>query len=166
VAVLLALGLLLATLYGVGTVANLAGPSPLPHSSIVPAILRDAAGWPDLGATLAQRPGPLFALDYSIAAQLQYYAHRPATTAWGQYRIWGLPDLTDVTVVALDYLPAEWVTQRLVGAFDTVTEPERLTFTERGAAKVVYLWRAEGMRWNQPTFLRRFDFLTLVEAAP
>jgi 4-amino-4-deoxy-L-arabinose transferase-like glycosyltransferase len=163
---LLALGLLGAALFGVGTVANLVGPSPLPHSSIVPAILRDAAGWSDLGAALAERPGPFFALDYSIAAQLRYYAGRPATTAWGQYRIWGLPDLERATIVALDYLPADWVTRRLSRAYDDVTGPERLAFTERGATKVVYLWRAEGLRWDQSTFLQRFDFLTLVEEAP
>jgi 4-amino-4-deoxy-L-arabinose transferase-like glycosyltransferase len=165
-AILLTLGVLGVALYGVGTVVNLAGPSPLPHSSIVPAILRDAAGWRRLGPLLAETPGPFFALDYSVAAQIRYYARRPATTAWGQYRIWGFPDLEDVTVVALDYLPAPWVTRRLQEAFTVVEGPQRLTLMERGATKVVHIWRAEGLQWGTETFLRHFDFLALVEAAP
>ncbi len=150
-------------LFGVGTVVNLGGPSPLPHSSIVPAIRRDAAGWPALGALLERESAPIFALDYSIAAQIRYYARRPAFTAWGQYRMWGIPPLQDATVVALDYLDPELVTQRLQDAFQRVEGPDRLTFTESGATKVVHVWQARGLRWDQQTFLRRFDFLTMLE---
>jgi 4-amino-4-deoxy-L-arabinose transferase-like glycosyltransferase len=163
---LAALGLLGSAIYGVGTVVDLAAPSALPGSSIVPAILRDAAGWPTLGAALAEGSEPIFALDYSLAAQIRYYAGRPAATAWGQYRIWGIPDMEDTTIVALDYLPAEWVSGRLAEAFESVAEPERLSFTERGATKVVTIWHAKGLRWDQERFLRRFDFLTMLKEAP
>lgn len=148
--------------FGVGTVAGLGGPTPLPRSSIVPAIRRDAAGWPALAARLKGSDEPIFALDYSIAAQIAFYAERPAYTAWGQYRIWGIPSLEDTTVVALDYLDPEFVTGRLREAFEHVEGPEHLTFNERGATKVVYVWHAEGLRWEQETFLRRFDFLTML----
>jgi 4-amino-4-deoxy-L-arabinose transferase-like glycosyltransferase len=150
-------------LFGVGTVVSLGGPSPLPGSSIVPAIRRDAAGWPALGAILERESAPIFALDYSIAAQIRYYTGQPAFTAWGQYRLWGIPPLQDATVVALDYLDPELVTQRLQEAFQHVEGPDRLTFTESGATKVVYIWQARDLRWDQQTFLRRFDFLTMLE---
>ncbi len=162
----LALGLLFSAVYGVGTVSGLVGASSLPQSNVVPAILRDAAGWPDLSGALSARRGPFFALDYSIAAQIRYYAGRPATTAWGQYRIWGIPDLEDTTIVALDYLPLDWLTERLEYTFDVVVGPDQLVFTERGVTKVVNVWRAEGLRETQAVFLQRFDFLTLVEEAP
>jgi 4-amino-4-deoxy-L-arabinose transferase-like glycosyltransferase len=152
-------------LFGVGSVVNLAGPSRLPQSSIVPAIRRDAAGWPALGAILGRESDPIFALDYSIAAQIRYYSGRPAFTAWGQYRLWGIPPLEDVTVVALDYLHPDFVTQHLREAFRQVEGPERLTFTEPGVTKVVYIWRARGLRWDQRAFLERFDFLTMFEEA-
>jgi len=150
-------------LFGGGTVVNLAGPSPLPHSSIVAGIRRDAAGFPELGALLEQEPDPIFALDYSIAAQIRYYAERPAFTAWGQYRLWGIPTLQDATVVALDYLDPDFVTRRLEEAFQHVDGPQQFTFAEPGATKVVYLWRARGLTWDQETFLRHFDFLTMLE---
>lgn len=163
---LLALGLLSSALYGVGTVSGLVGVSPLPQSSIVPSIVQDAAGWPDLSAPLSARPGPFFALDYSIASQIRYYAGRPATTAWPQYRIWGIPDLERTTVVALNYLPPDWLTERLESAFEVVVGPDQLVFKGRGVTKVLHVWRAEGLRETQAVFLQRFDFLTLVEEAP
>lgn len=150
------------TLFGVGTVANLSRPSALPHSSAVAAIRRDALGWPALGAVLKREPGPIFSLDYSVAAQIRYYTDRPAFTAWGQYRLWGIPPLEDATIVALDYLDAGFVTQRLQEAYRHVEGPERLTFAEAEAPKVVYLWRARGLAWDQQVFLQRFDFLTML----
>jgi 4-amino-4-deoxy-L-arabinose transferase-like glycosyltransferase len=160
---LLVMGLIGSTIYGVGTVMDLSAPSILPSSSIVPAILRDAAGWPAIGAALGETAEPVFALDYSIAAQIRYYTNRPATTAWGQYRLWGIPDLEDATIVALDYLPSDWVTDRLAGAYGRVAGPEHLTISERGATKTINVWRAEGLRWDQQRFLHRFDFLTMLE---
>lgn len=155
--------LLIAALFGVGTVANLAGPSPLPKSSIVPAIRRDAAGWPALAETLETGSTPVFAIDYSIAAQIRYYARRPAFSAWGQYRIWGIPPFRDVTVVALDYLNPQSVTLPLQEAFRHVEGPDRLTFSEAGATKVVYIWQARDLQWDQRRLVQRLDFLTMLE---
>jgi 4-amino-4-deoxy-L-arabinose transferase-like glycosyltransferase len=157
--------LVAAAIFGIGTVVGLGGPSPLPQSSIVPAIRRDAAGWPALGEALKGGDEPIFALDYSIAGQIAFYAERPAYTAWGQYRIWGIPSLEDTTVVALDYLDPELVTGCLREAFQQVDEPEHFVFNERGATKVAYIWRAYGLRLEQETFLRRFDFLTMLGEA-
>lgn len=155
--------LLGSAVFGVGTVVNLWGPSPLPQSSIVPAIRRDAAGWRVLGEILEGSEQPILALDYSIAGQIHFYADRPAYAAWGQYRIWGIPPLQDATVVALDYVDPAVVTQRLQTAYRHLEGPERFAFTEWDATKVVYVWRARGLRWDQKVLLRRLDFLTLIE---
>lgn len=152
-------------IYGVGTVVDLFHPSPWPSSSVVPAIRKDAAGWRELGPTLADVTAPIFALDYSVAAQIRYYAGRPATTAWGQYRIWGIPELEDAVIVSQEYLPPDLVSSRLDGAFEEVEGPEILRITERGATKELRIWQARGLRWDQEIFLQRFDFLTLLEAA-
>ncbi|MEE8390846.1 MAG: glycosyltransferase family 39 protein [Anaerolineae bacterium] len=163
-AALLAAGVLATAVYGVGTVASLSGPSPWPHSSIVPAILRDGAGWRDLGPDLAAHPAPVFALDYSLAAQIRYYTGQPAYTSWGQYRIWGVPYFHDATIVSLDYLPEELVSARLRDAFQHVEGPQRLWYAERGVVKEVRVWQVEGLQLDQGTFLQTFDFLTLLEA--
>jgi hypothetical protein len=149
--------------YGVGTLFALQGVLALPQSSVVPDLLRDAACWPELGAALREVNGPIFALDYSIAAQIWFYADRPAYTAWGQYLVWGLPPLTDVTVVGLDYVPDSLVSERLRDDFDRVDGPEPLSCTAMGVTRDLSVWRAEGRRGDQAAFLRRFDFLTLLE---
>ena len=162
----LTLALSATAVYGLGTVASLSGPSPLPASSAVGDIRRDATGWRELGQALSARRGPFYALDYSIASQIWFYAGQPAYTAWGQYRIWGIPDVPSWTVVGLDYLPPEWVTERLSQAFGDVVGPDKLEYEDRGANKVAYVWRCEGLVLDQAAFLRQFDFLVLLEAAP
>jgi 4-amino-4-deoxy-L-arabinose transferase-like glycosyltransferase len=154
-----------AAVHGLGSVVNLRGPSPLPESSIVSAIRRDAAGWRELGPRLAASPYPTFALDYSIASQAWYYGGRPAYTSWGQYRIWGIPALRDLTVVSLDYLPADLVTDRLRSAFREVEGPQEEQFEEWSAVKVVRTWQAEALLADNGDFLDQFDFLTLLESA-
>jgi hypothetical protein len=151
--------------YGLGTVISLSGPSAWPHSSAVGDIRRDAAGWRALGADLANGSGPVFALDYSIASQISYYGGRPAYTAWPQYRMWGIPALHDVTVVSLDYLPEELVTDRLSKAFEKVEGPQELWYEERDAVKEAHVWQAEALILDDETFLQQFDFLALLEAA-
>ena len=151
--------------YGLGTAVNLLGPSALPASSIVPDVRRDAAGWRELGPMLAASPAPIFALDYSIASQIWYYSGRPAYTSWGQYRIWGIPDLDDVTVVGLDYLPEDLVSDRLRGVFRGVEGPMELRFQEWGAVKEVRTWDAQELLVDDGVFLDQFDFLTLLESA-
>jgi 4-amino-4-deoxy-L-arabinose transferase-like glycosyltransferase len=161
----LAIGALATLVYGIGTVANLFGSARWPHSSIVTPIRQDAAGWRELGTTLANQPGVIFALDYSIASQIRYYAERPAYTSWGQYRIWGIPDFDVATIVALDHLPDDLVSSRLDEAFRRVERPVHLLYRERGVTKAVRLWQAEGLQLDQETFLQSFDFLTLLEAS-
>jgi hypothetical protein len=164
-AALAGVGVLAAMAYGVGTMANLSGPSAWPSSTVVGSILRDASGWRDLGPVLAAQSSPLYAVDYSVAAQVRYYADRPAYTSWGQYRIWGVPEFENATIMALDYLPEELISSRLNEAFQHVGRLQHLSYTERGATKVVRLWKAEELRFDQETFLERFDFLDLLEAS-
>lgn len=161
----LAIGALATLVYGVGTVANLFGSARWPHSSVVTPIRQDAAGWRELGPTLASQSGTIFALDYSIASQIRYYAGRPAYTSGGQYRIWGIPEFDAATIVALDHLPDDLVSSRLEEAFQSVEGPGHLSYSERGATKAVRLWQAEGLQLDRETFLERFDFLTLLEAS-
>jgi 4-amino-4-deoxy-L-arabinose transferase-like glycosyltransferase len=161
---LLAAAITATAVYGLGTVINLSTLAAWPQSSAVRDIRRDAAGWRALGADLATHPEPLFALDYSIASQIWYYSGRPAYTAWPQYRMWGIPPLQDLTVVSLDYLPEGLVTARLVKTFEKAGKPRVLRYEERGAAKEVRIWQGEGLRLDDETFLRQFDFLSLLEA--
>jgi 4-amino-4-deoxy-L-arabinose transferase-like glycosyltransferase len=162
---LLSAGVLGTAIYGVGTVVGLQALARRPQSSIVPAILEDVAGWDELGTFLADQPGTLFTPDYSIAAQIEYYAGRPAYTSWPQYRIWGIPDFDDATIVSLAYLPEDYLTARLRDAFRRVEEPRQLVYLERGAIKEVYVWQAQDLQIDQATFVQRFDFLTLLEEA-
>jgi 4-amino-4-deoxy-L-arabinose transferase-like glycosyltransferase len=159
---LLALGAVAVLAYGLGTVLDLTGPVAWPHSSVTREIRRDAAGWRELGPELAAYPAPVFTLDYSIASQIWYYSGRPAYTAWPQYRLWGLPPMDDVTVVGLEYLPTERVTERLRRAFEAVHGPQRLVHPEWGTVKVAYVWLGEGLRLQQEAFLEAFDFVRLL----
>jgi 4-amino-4-deoxy-L-arabinose transferase-like glycosyltransferase len=152
-------------IYGGGTVIDLFSHSVWPASSAVSDIRRDAAGWKELGPALATYPEPVFALDYSIASQIWYYSGRPAYTSWGQYRIWGVPHLSNATVVSLDYLPEELVSSRLSRAFRFVDGPQVLRYEERNATKEVRLWQAEGLQTDTEAFLRQFDFLHLLQSA-
>jgi len=162
--VLMTAGLVFTVLYGVGTVMSLFAPGRWPHSSVVSAIRQDAAGSRDLGRYLTDQRGQIFALDYNLAAQIRYYTDRPAQTAWGQYRIWGIPEFKDATVVSLAYLPADVVSSRLNQAFHQVEGPRNLSYFEYGTTKEVQIWQAEGLQLDQPAFLEMFDFLTLLEA--
>jgi 4-amino-4-deoxy-L-arabinose transferase-like glycosyltransferase len=160
---LLAVVMLATTIYGLGTVMGLNGASLWPQSSVVSSILKDTAGWREVGQILAASRGPVYALDYSIAGQIHYYTGRPAYTSHGQYRIWGIPHFEAVTIVSLEYLPEDLITNRLQKAFQHVEGPQRIRLTERGATKELRVWQARGLRINLATFLREFDFLTLLE---
>ncbi len=154
-----------ATIYGLGTVLDLFGESAWPASSAVQAIRRDAAGWRELGPALSTYPQPVFALDYSIASQIWYYSGQPAYSSWGQYRIWGIPEIQDTTIASLGHLPADLVTARLREAFQHLEGPTYLRAEELGAVKELRVWRAEGLVLDQDAFLHQFDFLTLLEIA-
>jgi predicted membrane-bound mannosyltransferase len=150
-------------LYGLGTVMGLNGASYWPQSSVVPAILKDTAGWREVGRALSGLPGPIFALDYSIAGQIRYYSGRSAYTSHGQYFVWGIPDFEDATIISLEYLPEDFVTGRLRQAFQHVEGPRRIQHSERGATKEFRMWQARGLQIKPITFLQEFDFLTLLE---
>ncbi|MEJ2737439.1 MAG: glycosyltransferase family 39 protein [Anaerolineae bacterium] len=164
-ALLLVILVAMTAAYGVGTLVGLSGPASPLQSSAVRDIRRDAAGWREIGPLLAESPELVFALDYSIASQIWYYSGRPAYTSWGQYRIWGIPEFRDATVVSLDYLPEELVTPRLEAAFEGITGPRSLRYEEPDVAKEVRIWQAEGLRLEHEAFVQQFDFLTLLEAS-
>ena len=148
-----------------GTVISLSGPSGWPHSSAVRDIRQDAAGWRALSADLAAYDGPLLALDYSIASQMAYYDGRPASTAWPQYLLWGIPPFDTATIVSLHSLPADLVTARLGQAFDRVDGPRVYRYEELGAVKEARVWQVQGRRLDGRELLERLDFLTLLEAS-
>jgi hypothetical protein len=160
--------LLLGTgVYGVGTVAETMAPNALPSSPIARAIRVDGAGWRSVGPAF-RGEGEVFALDYSIASQLRYYSGRPVHTAWGQYRLWGIPVLcgpgaspADVRIVALGYVEPAFVSERLAATFARVEGPAVL---DLGEGKLLYTWTARGCTVDQLTFVERFDFLSLLEA--
>jgi hypothetical protein len=73
--------------------------------------------------------------------------------------------LDDVVIISLDYLPQDLVSAHLTRSFHHVEGPRPLSYSERGATKEVRIWQARGLHRDQETFLRTFDFLTLLEAA-
>jgi 4-amino-4-deoxy-L-arabinose transferase-like glycosyltransferase len=150
--------LLLNALYGLGTVLSMHGIDRLPRSSVVAALRWEGVGWREVGldpeGTLGlRREWPVFALDYSIAGQLRYYARRPVTTAWPQYRLWEGPHVCAagsgedaVQVVGLTYLEPQEVTERLRESFRYVEGPRRVALGVAGLQKVFQVWEAEGCR--------------------
>ena len=163
VSAIVAVVVMATAVWGLGTVLGTLRPSAWPQSVVAGEIRRDSVGWSALNSFLDPED-IVFALDYSIASQIWYYTGRPAYTSWGQYRIWGVPDLADATIVSLDYLPEIFVSTRLRDAFQHVEGPQRFHFAERRATKEVRIWQAEGLQWEHEVFLKRFDFLTLLEA--
>jgi hypothetical protein len=161
-------GLLAITgLYGLGTVVATERATVLPASSIASALRFDSSGWRDASVLGLRSQATVFALDYSIASQLRYYAGLPVYTTWGQYRLWGLPPICgpdaperDVQIVGLDYLDPALVSARLHETFADVQGPTRFSLGE----KVLQLWTVRHCTVDQQTFLARFDFLELVRA--
>lgn len=153
-----------AAIYGAGTVANSFGQTPLPASTALPALRRDAAGWRELGRRLAASPGTLFAVDYSMAGQATYYAGREAYTSWEQFSIWGVPDAAEWTIVSEAYVKAESVDQQLHASLEQVVGPQILYYPEWDATKEVHIWQGTRLKLGVPTFLQRLDFLSLLQA--
>ena len=160
---------LLTGIYGLGTVIGTMTPTALPHSPISTAIHRDGLGWRD--AKALGLSGSIFALDYSIASQLRYYTGLSVQTAWGQYRLWGIPAICNpdrpdhiVQVVALQYVDPDLVSERLKATFGEVVGPIEASLGKGGAAKTLYVWTARDCAVDQETFLDRFDFLNLVRS--
>jgi hypothetical protein len=169
---IVACGLVLLTgIYGLGTVLETIAPTALPHSPIGTAIRQDGLGWRDAKALGLSPQASVFALDYSIASQLRYYTGLPVQTAWGQYRLWGIPRICSlqepepvVQIVALHYVDPELVSERLAATFGEVAGPVEVSPGKGGEAKVLYVWTARDCAVDQETFLDRFDFLNLVQS--
>ena len=159
----------LVALYGVGTAAALSGFATPFRSSVVSEIHRDVAGVEALADALSNAQAPIYTVDYGLAGQLAYLMGRPVYTSWGQYRIWGYPDLSELVVVGSPYLPPNLLEVQLRQAFDTVEGPyqpaERPSQDPGNLAKVRW-WRVAGLRWSPERFVAGFDFLTLMEQVP
>lgn len=162
----------LTALYGVGTVIETLGPTALPQSSAATTIREEGAGWRNARSLALQPGGLVFALDYQVAGQLRYYTGIPVQTAWGQYQLWYLPQSRDwadlgvdeVTLVGLSYVDPELVSSRLRQAFEEALGPQRVLLPDRGAEKVLYLWRARGPRISVAAFFEQFDLMALTQA--
>jgi hypothetical protein len=157
-----------ASVYGVGTVVETTRPTVLPSSSVAGPIRIDALGWRTLDPAYLRAGASTFAVDYSIASQLRYYTGLDVQTAWGQYRLWGVPAVCgpgapqgNVHVLALHHVEPELVSERLRASFRQVRGPVKLAMDE---GKVLYVWTARTCTVDQDVFLERFDLLGLIEA--
>jgi hypothetical protein len=153
-------------IYGTGTVAAMTGPTALPGSGAVPAIVDDVAGWPELVGDLHIPPEYLlYAVDYSIAGQIQYYTGRPVFTSAGQYRLWGIPDFDHAVVISRHFVPPDLIAGRLADDFARIRAYETLRYPQRGRTKTVHLWWVEGRRVPVGEVVGGLDYLGLMRAA-
>ena len=169
------LGLLLilwAGVYGLGTIRETEYPTRWPHSPAATAIRQDSLGWRDAPRLGLDPQAFTFAVDYSIASQLRYYARVPVQTAWGQYQIWGIPELQDpaqaqqpAIILALTYVEPALISQRLQAAFVEMEGPTALFLREGNETRPLHVWTARGRQVDAETFLRMFDLLDLAEAS-
>ena len=162
-----ALGLILLTaVYGAGTILGSLAPTAWPRSSVADIVRADSRGWRDAATLELDADIPIFALDYGIAAQLSYYLDRPVYTSWGQYRLWGIPSLDEVQIVALTFVDPDLVSARLAETFARVDGPRTTYLQDRMGTKPLWIWQASGMRVDMEVFLDRLDFLALMQATP
>ena len=126
-------------------------------------ILFDSAAWPAFGTTLggAEDASPLFAIDYSVAGQVSFYAGKQAYTSSGQYRIWGIPPLERGRILALDVLPPDMVDARIRQLYSIVEGPNPLEIDRGGIKKKVYVWEVEAPVVSQDALLDGLDYLRL-----
>ncbi len=152
-------------LYGAGTTAALLGPTRLPANIAALAIRSDGAGWPEFAAeALIPADEVAFAVDYGIAGQAAHYAGRPVYSAHPQFRLWGLPGLSDLTVLSQDFIPPELITERLRADFSSTSGPSAWHYEAAGIRKTVYIWHARGLRVAETQLLEDLDFLRLAQA--
>jgi 4-amino-4-deoxy-L-arabinose transferase-like glycosyltransferase len=156
-------GLLLATvaLYGIGTTLAVVQDTRLPRSGATRLIREEAAGWRGLGARIRPFEGLVFAVDYQIASQLWFYSGRPVYTGWTQYKLWGIPDFTNVIVINLEHVPEGFISERMARMFRQVEGPERVCLSDNGISKAVRLWRGSGLLADKEVFLSSLDFSAL-----
>jgi 4-amino-4-deoxy-L-arabinose transferase-like glycosyltransferase len=157
----LAVFVLAAVLWGVGTLRETLAPTAWPHSAVATDIRRDGAGWRQAGRLGLDPQVPVFAVDYSVASQLRYYTGLPVQTSWGQYRLWGVPDLRTVQVLSLSYVDPVAIAGRLHQDCAEVSGP---TEYDLGEGKVLRLWQARGCTVGAETFLDHLDLLNLLRA--
>ena len=169
---MMGLALLPVAIYGLGTVWETVQPVPLPGSSVAPALRAQAAGWRDAAHLPLDPEVPVFAVDYSIAGLLRYYAGLPAQTSWGQYRLWGIPDICTgetgthdaVQIVSLTFVDPTVVSEQLEETFWHSEGPREAILGAGREAQTLRIWTARGCRTDQETFLERFDLLRLIQA--
>jgi len=155
-----------AGLAGLGTAMATWREVRLPQSSAAAAIRAESAGWREARALPLEGSDYVFAIDYQIAAQLRNYTGRPVYTSWGQYQIWGIPDLcrspgggeSTVDVVALSYVDPGAISARLTEAFRGVSGPAEFLL---GGEKMIRIWRAEGCRIESERLVERLDIMEL-----
>jgi 4-amino-4-deoxy-L-arabinose transferase-like glycosyltransferase len=150
-------------MYGLTTVLSVSDRPSWAGNSVAQAIRRDAAGRRSLGAVLRSEERPIITIDYSLAAQLTFYAGRPIYSTWGQYRVWGLPPLNDATIVSLNYVSPELVHERLQATFAVVEGPQTREFDEYGMSGRATLWRGRGLVVRDEELLQRIDFFNLYQ---
>ncbi|MBM3187154.1 MAG: phospholipid carrier-dependent glycosyltransferase [Chloroflexi bacterium] len=157
-------GLLLISMavYGVGTVVATQRETHLPQATIAADLRAEASGWKHARQLDLPAEDALFTLDYSVAGQLTCYLGRPVWTAWGQYRIWGIPPLDPATFLSLSYVDLDMVSERLGQAYDRVAPRREIRLEDEPAAKVLHVWRASGLRVQPVTVLELLDFRGLV----
>jgi 4-amino-4-deoxy-L-arabinose transferase-like glycosyltransferase len=158
--------------YGMGTVLETLRPTLWPHSSAAPSIRQEGLGWRHVPDLDIEPQSLVFSVDYNAASQLRYYTGLPVQTAWGQYRLWGIPELEappkaneTAVVLALSFVDPDIITARLSKAYSETAGPTSLLLQEGGEIKQLNIWRARGRQVDAKAFLQWFDLLNLAEAA-
>ena len=161
-----ALGILLAAtaLYGAGTVRTTLAPTRLPHAPVADALRLQGAGWRQARALPIERGATVFAVDYGLPALLGYYGGYDAYSAWGQYRLWGVPAFQDATIIALPYVDPKVVGERLRASFRESSGPVAFSLRDESGAQELLIWRGAGRKVGMDTFLDLFDLMQLIGA--
>lgn len=147
---------------GIGTAIALLGPTSLPHSPAASTIRADAAGWPAFARNFAAPEGSLvYTVDYSIAGQVGYYTGRPVYSSGGQFRIWGIPEAADLTVLSQGYIPPEVITGRLRSDFARVEGPLMWEYVEGALRKAVFIWQAAERMAPMAQVVEDLDYFSL-----
>jgi hypothetical protein len=164
VEILSAAALLVIYAYGLGTVASLLGHGTGLESSATLAVENHLC-WQQLASTLDAESGMLYAIDYSVAPQLEYYSGRETYTGWGQYRIWGIPPIEKAVIISMDYLPEEHVDRQIRQTFSEVDGPRHLDCRWGPRTQEIRTWQVAGPRVGKEEVIERLDFLTLLQEA-
>ena len=149
--------------YAAGTVHATLRPTVLPRSGVADALRKEVAGWRGARSLVLDGAATLYAVDYSLAGQLSYYADRPVYTSWPQYAYWGIPESDAMSVVAHSYVEPEIVTRRLREAFDVVSGPEARWLMDDSGRQELLVWTARGLRVNSRELVGLLDFVSILD---